>query len=100
MPRLQIRYSKAADAEYRAIIKESRRHGSVNWYRQRIRAALRAISDHPEIGMKCDYLLSDLRKFPVESHRIYYRVVDNVVLITHLLHHLQSEGRGDWDAGD
>jgi toxin ParE1/3/4 len=58
-----------------------------NQYLGQLDAAFHRLSENPETGMQCDYILKGYRKYPVVSHVIYYRIGDNdSVEIIRILH--------------
>jgi len=45
------------------------------------------LSENPNIGISCEYIKNNYRKFPQGSHIVFYRIVpDNFVEIIRILH--------------
>ena len=53
--------------------------------------AFEAMRLNPHIGfIGSDYLV-DYRIFIFRSHRIFYKILDNTIIVTRVLHHSQNE---------
>ena len=49
--------------------------------------AFRRLADSPALGVSCEYIASDLRKHPFQSHVIYYDIASATqILIIRVLH--------------
>jgi toxin ParE1/3/4 len=59
-------------------------------YLEGIRATLHRLRDRPQMGSAEDDLGEGLKGFTHRSHRIYYRVVPDGVLIVRVLHHARD----------
>ena len=62
--------------------------GEAQWaiYRGRLDQAFTLLCDHPHIGRPRPELLPDLLVYPVERHRIFYRVQANAIHVARILH--------------
>ncbi len=58
-----------------------------NKYLKQIHECFLQLAENPNIGMSCDYIKKDYRKFPQGSHIVFYRIVpDNFLEIIRILH--------------
>ncbi len=58
-----------------------------NSYLKQLDNCFSQLSKNTNLGIKCDYIAEGYRKFPQQSHVIYYRLSsDNVVEIIRVLH--------------
>jgi len=58
-----------------------------NRYLRQLDAVFHQLSDNPETGVQCNYILKGYRKYPILSHVIYYRIGDqDSVEIIRILH--------------
>lgn len=82
--------TNAAKADLRNIAKfteerwgrEQRKH-----YLKGIDDAFRRLADSPALGVSCEYIASDLRKHPFQSHVIYYDIATTTeIVIVRVLH--------------
>ena len=49
--------------------------------------AFHQLADAPDMGVMCDFIKQGYRKFPITSHVIYYRIVDDTQIeIIRILH--------------
>jgi toxin ParE1/3/4 len=55
-------------------------------YKTKLDQAIRGLTDFPYRGRAEDDISVGLHALPIEAHVIYYRVADNVVSITRVLH--------------
>lgn len=55
--------------------------------------AFERLRTHPLAGRSADSVSSGLRRLVHRSHRIFYRVNDDRVVIVRVLHHSQDERR-------
>lgn len=50
------------------------------------------LAENPKLGVTCDYIQKDYRKFPQDSHIIFYKLSSkNVVEIIRILHKSMDE---------
>lgn len=58
-----------------------------NTYLKQLDNSFTQLSENPNLGIRCDYIAKGYRKFPQQSHVIYYRSSsDNIVEIIRILH--------------
>ena len=87
---MRFRTSPAADRD----IHEIHVHGSENFgvaradaYLDLIEAALRRLSDFPELGRQRDDLDPPLRQLPVRSHIVFYQLIEDGIMVVRILDH-------------
>lgn len=76
--------TNAAKADLRNIAKfteerwgrEQRKH-----YLKGMDDAFRRLADSPALGVSCEYIASDLRKYPFQSHVIYYDIAPTTEIV-------------------
>jgi toxin ParE1/3/4 len=58
-----------------------------NKYLKQIHDSFLQLTENPNIGFNCDFILEGYRKFPQGSHIIFYKIVtDNSIEIIRILH--------------
>ncbi len=58
-----------------------------NTYLKQLDDCFSQLSENPNLGIKCDYIEKGYRKFPQQSHVIYYRISsDSIVEIIRILY--------------
>ena len=55
-------------------------------YRARILNAFNLLADNPEAGFRAKGSLSGFRMFPIERHGIWYRLTDEELIVTRVIH--------------
>jgi toxin ParE1/3/4 len=55
-------------------------------YLRRIAEAVGLIAEAPTIGRNCDHVRQGYRKYPVGSHVLFYREIDDGVDVVRILH--------------
>ena len=55
-------------------------------YARLIMAAVDAVAADPHVGRACDDVRPGYRKYPVGSHVLFYRVVDEEIVVVRILH--------------
>ena len=80
-------------AKARDDLRDIRRFTARRWddrqrdaYLARLRRAMNSLLEFPEIGTLRETVAHGCRTHPVASHTIYYRVVENGVLVGRILH--------------
>ncbi|MBU2649251.1 type II toxin-antitoxin system RelE/ParE family toxin [bacterium] len=62
-----------------------------NTYLKKLDDCFYQLSENPNLGIQCDYIAKGYRKFPQQSHVIYYRMSsDSIVEIIRILHKLMD----------
>jgi toxin ParE1/3/4 len=82
--------SNAAKADLRNIARFTEKR----WGREQRKLYLKGmddafhrLADSPALGVSCEYIASDLRKHPFQSHVIYYDIASaTLILIVRVLH--------------
>lgn len=89
----KLRFSADARADFRDI----RRYTSQQWgtqqrdiYDARLSGALNSLLDYPQLGPTRDDLFVGCRNLLVAHHIIYYRIVDDVIIVGRVLHRSQN----------
>ena len=87
---LQYRISAKAVEDLKNIGKYTQNKWGItqrNRYLRQIHDCFSWLSENPNIGMGCDYIKENYRKFPQGNHIIIYRIVpENFVEIIRILH--------------
>lgn len=81
--------SSSAEYDFREIgIYTLKRWGfkQAEQYVLKLEAAFAKIGDNPRIGINCNDIRDGYRRYTVESHHIYFHVVENRVVIIRILH--------------
>jgi len=82
--------SYAAKNDFRNIARftEARwGRGQRNHYLKGLDKTFRLLADSPNLGNSCDYIASDLRKHPFQSHVIFYDTLsEEEIQIVRVLH--------------
>ena len=82
--------TNAAKADLRNIARfteqkwgrEQRKH-----YLKGMDDAFRRLADSPALGVSCEYIAPELRKYPFQSHMIYYDITSTTqILVVRVLH--------------
>ena len=62
--------------------------GEAQWeiYRGRLDRAFTLLREHPHIGSPRPELMPDLQVYPVERHRIFYRIQASAIHVSRILH--------------
>lgn len=55
-------------------------------YLRRIAEAVDLVAENPGLGRNCDYIRQGYQKFPVGSHVLFYRQVQDAIDIVRILH--------------
>jgi toxin ParE1/3/4 len=55
-------------------------------YVRQIAEAVELIAETPSLGRDCDHVRQGYRKFPVGSHVLFYRAIDDSVDVVRVLH--------------
>jgi toxin ParE1/3/4 len=55
-------------------------------YLRRIAEAVELIAETPALGRTCDHVREGYRKYPVGSHVLFYRAIDDGVDVVRILH--------------
>ena len=88
-PKLPIILSPEAQDDFADIQSYTlQTYGETQWekYEGRIAAVLDLLSEHEQTGTGRPDLPPDVRVFPVEQHRIYFRVTSMAVHVARILH--------------
>lgn len=87
MKRVQLTRAAARDLDHIRADSESG-WGAVgrDAYMDRFSSAFARLAASPLMGPSVDDSDPDLRKWPVGSHVVFYRVVDEQVIVTRILH--------------
>ena len=91
--RLLIKLSPRARQDFVDILRytgETWGQNQLLVYRDKIKDALTAIAENPEIGMHRDDLPSTHSAYLVGSHIIIYRIIDDSIGIVRILHQRMS----------
>ncbi len=85
----RLEVTEEAESDIREIIQ----YGSETWgperahdYADRLDTAMRRLITYPSLGRTRDDMASGLRAHPTGEHVIYYRVDEQTVTITRVLH--------------
>lgn len=63
-----------------------------NIYLKQIDDCFTQLAENPELGVTCDYIKKDYRKFPQGSHLVFYKLSSkNVLEIIRVLHNSMDE---------
>ncbi len=58
-----------------------------NTYLKQIDDCFSQLSENPNLGIECDHITEGYRKFPQQSHMIYYRLdPENILEVIRVLH--------------
>ena len=95
-PRLELRFTPHAPEDLEDILLYS----EISWgqrqadhYESLLAKAFEALSFHPHLGRNRDNVPSGTCSRLVESHNIYYHIMDNVIEVIRNLHHrVEPEG--------
>ena len=93
---MRLELSREADEDLRRIYLVGAAQFGVevaDRYAARLIDALSLIADFPHIARVRDNLSGEVRAYPVLSHIIIYKVMDEVVLVARIRH-----GREDWQS--
>lgn len=91
MARLRLSEQASADIrDIRSFSKERFGAGLTRTYLTGLRATFGLIRERPFAGRAVDSLLEGLRSFGYRSHRIYYVISDDEIVIARILHHAQD----------
>ena len=88
-PRLRVVLSPEAETDLEDILfYTQQQHGETQRerYRDRLIEAILRLAEHPHMGTSRPELPRDVRVFPVERHRIFYRVIADTLQIARVLH--------------
>lgn len=83
--------------EARIDLRDIRRYTTQEWgarqleiYTERLKQVIRRLLDFPELGHVRDDLYPGCRAFTAEQHVIFYRITENEIVISRVLHGSQD----------
>lgn len=85
----QVVFSPKAKADIDAIWKQSVQNWDVvqaERYIRQIQAAVVTLAAYPALGVACDFIRAGYRKHPVGSHVIYFRKIEDSIVVIRILH--------------
>lgn len=47
---------------------------------------LKALKENPELGSRCDYIRAGYRKFHIQKHIVFYKIMPSKIQIIRILH--------------
>ena len=95
-PKLPVILSPEAQDDFADIQSYTlQTYGQEQWekYESRIADVLDMLSEHHHVGTGRSDLPRDVRVFPVEKHRIYFRVTATAVHVSRILHYRMDAKR-------
>jgi toxin ParE1/3/4 len=94
-PDLRIRVSRRAQAEIKRIYVYTAQHWDVEQadrYQEQIGSAFRELARFPSLGVERPDIATGIRSLVVGSHIVLYRVRDDEVVVTRVVHSRQDPG--------